>query len=252
MFLKILQIPIADYATMAQSYFGRTGGVTAIGEQPIKGLVDPAAMARMTLGEAVTNMCFANITSLSDTKASGNWMYAAKLDGEGAAMYNAACALREAMIDLGVAIDGGKDSLSMAARAPLNGDATETVKAPGQVFFFFFFVQKCILLVFQMYVKSQSQRTMYFIFLRMQLVISLYTPCPDITKGITPDFKAEMEQEETLIYYIDLSNGNRRLGGSALAQVFGQVGGKVCLRGGEFIIYVYREKETDLSYLAVC
>lgn len=41
--------------------------------------------------------------------------YAAKLDSEGAAMYDAAKALKQAMIELGVACDGGKDSLSMAA-----------------------------------------------------------------------------------------------------------------------------------------
>lgn len=43
--------------------------------------------------------------------------YAAKMDSEGAAMYDAACALREAMVYLGLACDGGKDSLSMAASA---------------------------------------------------------------------------------------------------------------------------------------
>ena len=41
--------------------------------------------------------------------------YAAKLDSEGAAMYDAAKALKQAMIELGLACDGGKDSLSMAA-----------------------------------------------------------------------------------------------------------------------------------------
>ena len=55
-------------------------------------------------------------------------MYAAKLDGEGAAMYDAAVALKEAMIELEVAIDGGKDSLSMAAQA-----GGETVKCPGNL-----------------------------------------------------------------------------------------------------------------------
>ena len=56
------------------------------------------------------------MSKLSDVKASGNWMYAAKMAGEGAAMYDAAVALRDAMIELRVAIDGGKDSLSMAAK----------------------------------------------------------------------------------------------------------------------------------------
>ena len=68
------------------------------------------------------------VTSLNDVKASGNWMYAAKLDGEGASMYDAANALRDAMIELGIAIDGGKDSLSMATQA-----GGETVKAPGNL-----------------------------------------------------------------------------------------------------------------------
>ena len=39
------------------------------------------------------------------------------MEHEGAAMYDAAVALRDAMIELGLACDGGKDSLSMAASA---------------------------------------------------------------------------------------------------------------------------------------
>jgi phosphoribosylformylglycinamidine synthase len=39
------------------------------------------------------------------------------MEHEGAAMYDAAAALRDAMIALGLACDGGKDSLSMAAAA---------------------------------------------------------------------------------------------------------------------------------------
>ena len=44
-------------------------------------------------------------------------MYAAKLPGDGAHMFDACTALCAAMEKLDVAIDGGKDSLSMAARA---------------------------------------------------------------------------------------------------------------------------------------
>lgn len=62
--------------------------------QPLKGLLDPAAMARLSLGEALTNLVLAPATSLADVKASVNWMYAAKMKSEGAAMYEAACALR--------------------------------------------------------------------------------------------------------------------------------------------------------------
>ncbi|KAK6929394.1 PurM-like, C-terminal domain [Dillenia turbinata] len=121
-----LKITLSDVAVIVQTYSDFTGGACAIGEQSIKGLLDPKAMLRLAVGEALTNLVWAKITSRSDVKASGNWMYAAKLDGEGAAMYDAAIALSEAMIELGIAIDGGKDSLSMAAHA-----SDEVVEAPG-------------------------------------------------------------------------------------------------------------------------
>lgn len=44
-----LQLPLANCAVLAQSHFGRQGIATAVGEQPIKGLLSPAAMARLTV-----------------------------------------------------------------------------------------------------------------------------------------------------------------------------------------------------------
>lgn len=123
-----LQLPLADVGVTAHSHFGTTGTAVACGEQPIKGLIHSAAMARMTVAEAMTNIMWAKISKVEDIKASGNWMYAAKLPGEGAKMYDACEALRDALLILGVGIDGGKDSLSMAARC---GD--ELVKSPGEL-----------------------------------------------------------------------------------------------------------------------
>ena len=80
----------------------------------------------MTVAEALTNLVFAKISNLKDVKCSGNWMWAAKLPGEGAALVQACKAMCEVMKKLGIAVDGGKDSLSMAARVE-----SETVKAPG-------------------------------------------------------------------------------------------------------------------------
>lgn len=54
-------------------------------------------------------------------------MWPAKLPGEGAALLDACSAMCEVMKKLGIAVDGGKDSLSMAARV-----SDETVKAPGR------------------------------------------------------------------------------------------------------------------------
>jgi phosphoribosylformylglycinamidine synthase len=180
-----LQLTVSDVAVVGQSHFNLTGAAISIGEQPLKGLLDPAAMARMCVGESLTNMVWAVISSLEDVKCSGNWMWAAKLPGEGARLYDAAVALSDIMIKLGIAIDGGKDSLSMAAQVRGKEGRTETVKSPGT------------------------------------LVISAYASCPDITKVITPDIK---RPGESRLIFIDIAKGSHRLGGSALAQVYRQLG----------------------------
>ncbi|KAK8830471.1 hypothetical protein WA577_000467 [Blastocystis sp. JDR] len=84
-----LHLPLSDVAVFAQSPFSTTGCATAMGEQPVKGLINPAAMGRLTVGEACTNLVWAAITDIEDVKCSGNWMWASKLEGEGAAMYAA-------------------------------------------------------------------------------------------------------------------------------------------------------------------
>jgi len=180
-----LQLTVSNVAVVAQSHLGTTGAAIAIGEQPIKGLIDPAAMARLSVGEALTNIVWAKISRLEDIRCSGNWMWAPKLPGEGARLYDAAVAMRDIMIDLGIAIDGGKDSLSMAARVTHDDGSVEVVKSPGT------------------------------------LVISAYAPVPDISKVVTPDIK---RPGKSTLLFIDLGGGRNRLGGSALAQCFSQVG----------------------------
>jgi len=180
-----LHIPAADVAVLALSHFSHLGSATAIGEQPVIGLINPEAMARMSVSEALSNLVWAPVSSLGDVRCSANWMWAAKLPGEGAALHDALVAMKDLMIELGIAVDGGKDSLSMAAMAPGPDGENETVRAPGA------------------------------------LVISAYAPCTDIRKVVTPDLR--MPGRDRLLL-IDLSSGRARLGGSALAQVFGKTG----------------------------
>ncbi|KAL5070926.1 hypothetical protein RYX36_021813 [Vicia faba] len=114
--IELKKIPLADVAVTAHTFTDITGGACAIGEQPIKGLLDRKAMARLAVAEVLTNLVWAKVTLLSDVKASGNWMYTAKLDRGGAAMYDAVISLSEEMFDLGIAIDEGKDNLVYAAQ----------------------------------------------------------------------------------------------------------------------------------------
>lgn len=190
-----LQLPLADVAVVATSVLDLSGGATAIGERPSLTALSPAAMARMSVGEMLTNLGAASISSLPDVKCEGNWMWAAKMPHEGAALYDAAAALRDLMIRLEISIDGGKDSLSMAALCPGGADgdagaaaaaAPETVKAPGT------------------------------------LVMTAYVNVPDVRVGWTPDLKRPGGSDVLLV---DIARGRRRLGGSALAHVYGQLGG---------------------------
>ncbi len=123
-----LQLTVSDVSVISQGHFPTTGAAIAIGEQPNKIMIDPKIGARLSVAEALTNIVWAKISDLEDIKCSGNWMWAAKLPGEGANLYDAAKAMSEIMIDLGIAIDGGKDSLSMAAKV-----GKEIVKSPSQL-----------------------------------------------------------------------------------------------------------------------
>eukprot|EP00929_Paragymnodinium_shiwhaense_P025741 TRINITY_DN15505_c0_g1_i1.p1 TRINITY_DN15505_c0_g1~~TRINITY_DN15505_c0_g1_i1.p1 ORF type:complete len:1364 (-),score=425.91 TRINITY_DN15505_c0_g1_i1:547-4638(-) len=188
-----LHTPLADFACIAQSHLCNSGGATAIGEQPLKGLSGDTeschAMARLTVAEALTNLAWVKIDKLESVKASGNWMWAAKLEGEGPKMYDIASAVSDTMVELGIAIDGGKDSLSMAARVPREDGSTETVKSPGQ------------------------------------MVVTAYAPVPDVRVKVTPDLKTA---GDGVLLFVDLEARSRgapaALGGSALAQVYGKIG----------------------------
>ncbi len=146
----ILQTPLTDYSIVAQSYFNLSGITTAIGERPIVGLLDPVAMARMSIGEMLTNIIFCKIDSIHNIRCSGNWMWPMKLEGEKDRLYKAVKAMCDCMLEIGIALDGGKDSLSMSYQDHIKN---KTIKAPGT------------------------------------LVISGYTPCSDIRNKVTPDFK---------------------------------------------------------------
>lgn len=201
-----LHTPIGDYALVALSHFGHEGAVTSIGEQPIKGLVSPQSNATMSVAEALTNMMFCVITSLKDVKCSANWMWAAKLPGEGAKLLDTCEAMCKLMCELGIAVDGGKDSLSMSAHVdPKNSkylmevsdesdDIDEIVKSPGT------------------------------------LVISAYAPVPDIRCKVTPILKCRPKLSHLLYVNLahptsnDCEHSKFRLGGSAILQTLGQIG----------------------------
>lgn len=182
------QVPVADVAVTTASFDTHAGEAMAMGERPPVALINPAASARLAVAEAITNLAAAPIAKLSDIKLSANWMSAADHPGENQALYDAVHAVgMELCPALGIAVPVGKDSMSMRTAWQEGDDAEEkSITSP------------------------------------LSLVVTGFAPVTDALATLTPQIN--LEQDESDLILIDLGNGQNRLGGSALAQVYGQVG----------------------------
>jgi phosphoribosylformylglycinamidine synthase len=112
-----LQLPLSNLGVMALDYNGKFGIATAIGHAPVAAMVDEAKGSRLAVAESLTNIIWAPLSNgLKSVSLSANWMWPAKNSGENARLYNAVSALSEFVIDLGINVPTGKDSLSMAQK----------------------------------------------------------------------------------------------------------------------------------------
>lgn len=186
------QIPVADVAVTSAGYQTYLGEAFAIGERTPLALIDPKAAARMAIGEAITNIAAAAIAEIGKIKLSANWMAATGHAGEDAGLYDAVYTVgMELCPQLGISIPVGKDSMSMKTswqETDKNTHATirKEVTAP------------------------------------LSLIISAFSGVTDVRKTLTPQLRSDCGDTELIL--IDLGQGQNRLGGSALAQVYKQVG----------------------------
>ncbi|MDI6775260.1 MAG: phosphoribosylformylglycinamidine synthase [Verrucomicrobiota bacterium] len=179
------QTPIADVAVTATGYKACTGEAMAMGERTPVALVSPPASGRMAIGEALTNIAAANIGAIGRVKLSANWMCACGEEGEDAALFDTVRSVgMELCPQLGVAIPVGKDSLSMRTLWQPTSGAQMKMTAP------------------------------------LSLVVSAFAVVRDVRKTVTPDLKPG----DSALLLLDLGHGRNRLGCSALAQVYNQVG----------------------------
>jgi phosphoribosylformylglycinamidine synthase len=180
------QVPVADAGVTATGFDVTTGEAMAMGERTPVALLDAAASARLAVAEAITNIASAPIARLGDIKLSANWMAAAGHPGEDARLYDAVRAVGvELCPALGIAIPVGKDSLSMRTSWQAEGHA-QAVTAP------------------------------------LSLMVTAFAPVTDVRRVLTPEIPADLESAALLL--IDLGAGQNRMGGSALAQVYGGLG----------------------------
>lgn len=224
------QVPVADVAVTAASYDTYYGEAAAIGERTPVALLSHKASVSLAIAEAITNIAAAYIGDLDRVKLSANWMAPNGHGGEDAGLYEAVKTLgMEICPQLSLTVPVGKDSMSMKTTWEEDGQA-KSVTAP------------------------------------MSLIISAFARCEDIRKTLTPQLRTD--KGESSLVYIDLGECQQRLGGSALAQVYRQLGSKcpsldhpVRLKGlfdaiqflnKQDLIYAYHDVSDGGLFVTIC
>jgi len=180
------QVPVANCAVTAASFDTYAGEAMAMGERSPIALLNFGASARMSVAEAITNIASADIGDISQIQMSANWMSAANHPGEDAGLFEAVKAIGEELCPaLGITIPVGKDSMSMKTQWNEEGE-DKSVTAP------------------------------------LSLIMTAFAPVLDVRTTLTPQLLTN--KGDTSLVLIDLGAGQNRLGGSALAQVYKQLG----------------------------
>lgn len=179
------QVPVSDVAVTAVSFDSDHGEAMAMGERSPIALIDAPSAARMTVGETITNIVSSDVQKLSDIKLSANWMAAVGHENENQNLFDSVKTIGEDFCPaLGITIPVGKDSTSMKTKWQDEGEA-KSVTSP------------------------------------VSLVITGFSPVNSVSKTITPELDSS---DDTSLILIDLGGWQQRLGGSALAQVYNQLG----------------------------
>ncbi|HLT63105.1 MAG TPA: phosphoribosylformylglycinamidine synthase, partial [Pseudohongiella sp.] len=181
------QVPVADCAVTTASFDTYAGEAMSMGERTPAALLNAPASGRMAIAEAITNIASAAIEDISKIKLSANWMVAAGHPGEDARLYETVKAVgMEFCPALGICIPVGKDSMSMRTVWQDENGNKKSNTAP------------------------------------LSLVISAFAPVTDVRRTVTPQLRTDAGETDLLL--IDLGHGRNRTGGSALAQVYRELG----------------------------
>ncbi len=178
------QVPVADCAVTLRSYDSICGEAMAIGERTPLAVINAAASARMAVGEVITNMAGASIEKIGDIKLSANWMAAAGEGDEDQKLFDAVKAV------------GMEFCPALRMTIPVGKDSMS------------------------MKTKWREGPDTKVVVSPLSLIASGFAPVSDVRKTLTP----QLAEGDAALVLIDLGGGKNRLGGSCLAQVYGQVG----------------------------
>ena len=175
------QVPVSDVAVTLKDHFGVQGEAMAMGERSPIAVHNAAASGRIAVGEAITNILSAPIGDIADIKLSANWMSSIMTDRLKQDLYETVEAISvDFCSKIGITIPVGKDSLSMQT-SWVNEEKQYKNTAP------------------------------------LSLVISAFSPIDDVNNVITPQLK---DKSESILLLIDFGQGQNRMGGSCLSQIY--------------------------------
>ncbi len=198
------QVPVADVAVTLMGFNTYLAEAFALGERTPIAVLNAPASGRMAIGEAITNIAAARIEKIGDIKLSANWMAAAGHHGEDAALFDTVEAVgMELCPQLGISIPVGKDSMSMKTSWLEEGVPSPAGGGLGRGD------------------TSGNGAVKKEVIAPLSLIVTAFAPCSDARKTLTPQLEADTD---TVVLLFDLGCGRNRLGGSALAQVYKQVG----------------------------
>ncbi|HET6757563.1 MAG TPA: phosphoribosylformylglycinamidine synthase, partial [Burkholderiales bacterium] len=181
------QVPVADCAVTLSGYKSYSGEAFAIGERTPIALIDAPASGRMAVGEALTNLAAAGIEDLGLVKLSANWMAAAGFSGEDAALYDT---VRAVALEL---------CPQLGISIPVGKDSLS------------------------MQTEWEEQGAKKRVVAPLSLIVSAFARVADASKMLTPVLRSDCGDTDLIL--VDL--GQNRPGGSALAQVYQQLGDAV-------------------------
>ncbi|OGL35150.1 phosphoribosylformylglycinamidine synthase [Candidatus Saccharibacteria bacterium RIFCSPHIGHO2_12_FULL_47_16b] len=178
------QVPVSDVAVTASSFHSSTGEAMAIGERTPLATINSATAARMAVGEAITNIAAADVAKISDIKLSANWMAACGEVGQDQKLFEAVKAVGEEFCP------------AIGITIPVGKDSLS------------------------MRTKWEEKGRNKSVTAPVSLIIGAFVPVADTDRTLTP----QAVKDDSVLILIDFGQGETRLGGSSLAQVYNQLG----------------------------
>jgi phosphoribosylformylglycinamidine synthase len=184
------QVPVADVAVLSTNPYGYQGQACALGERIPVGVLDTAASLRLACSEVLTNLLAADVGDCATISLGVAWV-GSQDDAGYSALYEGVVAfVNDFASQLGIAVVTGDDALSMQTQWQDERKDQHSVRAP------------------------------------VTAVISATASVKDVRNTLTPELNRALMGESKLLY-IDLAKAEKGLGGTAVAQVYGELGAVV-------------------------